>query len=84
MGDRKMQFKLLSSLGLDDARKCNKDLGTNLPLKASDLAAGATVDLTSDAVTYLKRRYRGAVGLLEEVTGNARSVAIKGVKDGEK
>lgn len=79
-----MQVKLLGNLGLDDARKCNKEFGTSLPVVASELTAGKVIELTNEAVTYLARRYRGAKGLIEEVNGVARTPAIKGVRDNDK
>ncbi len=66
-----MQYRLLDTLGTEDARKCN-DLGSNLSLKPEDLAKDSIVDLSSAAVEYLtgkKPAGRGLVGLLEPVAG---------------
>lgn len=75
------QYRLLSSIGLFDARKLNADYQASLPLDAKKLTAGQVVDLPDEAAAYLRKRFRGAEGLLEKIEGRAKPADLKGVND---
>lgn len=69
-----MQYRLNDNLGLIDARKCNQELGTSLPLVPSDIAKGSTVNLTDAAFKYLNGKYKG---LLEPAGQPIKAPAVK-------
>lgn len=72
-----MQFRLTANLGLNDVRKCNRDLGASLSTDPADVAAGSIVTLPERAAEYLQSRYKS---LLEPVNikGVAKDVELKG------
>jgi hypothetical protein len=73
-----MKYRLTQNLGLQEARKCNKDFGTSLPLDPKQIASGEVIELTDEAYTYLtgpeNKGCKGYVGLLEAAS-NVKGVA---------
>lgn len=71
-------YTLNDSLGLDDARRCNKDLGCALDLDPKSLAKGQSVTLTDAAVEYLteKRGLRLLLSAESRVKGQAKQPEI--------
>ncbi len=75
-----MKYELLSSLGFDDARRCNKDFGASLEIESSKLAKGCIVELPDSAVAWL-RDGKGYKALLEpagKVKGVSQEATVKG------
>lgn len=64
-----MQYRLLDSLGTDDARRCNRDFGASLSMdQPKTFAKGSVIDLPKEAADWLtgtRPGQRGLVALLE-------------------
>lgn len=75
-----MQYRLLHTLGLDDARKCNESFGGDLELSADKLKAGEVVELSKTAAEYFTDRlgYKGLLEPAKEVKGVAKAPELKG------
>lgn len=75
-----MQYRLFDNLGLDDARKLNKDFRAALPLDAKDLVKGSIIDLPAPAAEYLTKRYPALLESVSKVKGVAKEPEIAGAK----
>ena len=75
-----MQYRLLDNLGLDDARKVNKDFRASLPLDAKALAKESVIDLPATAAEYLTKRYPALLETVSKVKGVAKEPEIAGAK----
>lgn len=71
-----MQYRLGSSLGLIDARKCNADFGAHLPLVPASLSKGQVVELPETAAAYLSKKYKALLEPVEKVKGESKKPEI--------
>lgn len=74
-----MQYRLLHTLGLVDARECNK-LGESLSIKVQDLAAGCVISLGDKGYAFLTetKGYKGLLEQVEKVRGVAKQPEVTG------
>ncbi len=75
-----MKYELLSSLGFDDARRCNEHFGASLEIDSSKLAKGCVIELPESAAAWL-RDGKGYKALLEpagKVKGVSPDTTVKG------
>lgn len=72
-----MQYELQDSLGLIDARKCNKELGASLPLDIKELAKGSVIELPQNAASYLSSKYKALLKPAGKVKGESKDTELK-------
>lgn len=77
-----MKYRLMDSLGLDDARRCNKDFGAALPIHEPKLfTKGCVIELPKEAADFLTKT-RGLTAILEvsNIRGDGKQPEIAGSK----
>lgn len=72
-----MQYELQDSLGLQDARKCNKEFGASIELDAALLKKGAVVELPKASADYLTKRFKSLLKPVSKVVGQAKDADVK-------